>query len=321
MLRSLARGFRSLRRNPGLVLLVLVSNLSFALVLAAPLALQLEDDLAHRGAASRMMYGFDHDWWAEWSPRQEGPSRDLSPAILGKGFAFRNVDLLLSGFLPAGLFAPGGRGTVHPAVLGVGALYWLLQLFLTGGLLAVFRAPQGGWTFRGLVHGAGFYFGRMSRVGLLALGTAGLVFALNAPFARWVDGLAGEAVSERTATALVLGRHGLLLLALVLVHLVSSHAKALVVREERLSAALALLGSLGFCARNLAAVLGQALAVGAAGGAALLLFGFLDARLTVVGWRSQLAALLLFEALVAARIALRLGLLASQVELQQERAR
>jgi len=321
VLRSLAAGFRSLRRNPGLVLLVLLSNLAFALVLAAPLALQLEDDLAHRGAASRMMYGFDHDWWTEWSARQEGPSRDLSPAILGTGFAFRNVDLLLSGLLPAGLFAPGGRGAVHPAVLGVGALYWLLQIFLTGGLLGVFRAPQGGWTFRGLVHGSGFYFGRMLRVGLLALGTAGLVFALNAPFARWVDGLAGEAVSGRSAAALVLARHGLLLLALVLVHLVSSHAKVLVVREERLSAALAFLGSLGLCARNLAAVLGQALAVGAAGGAVLLLFGFLDSRLTVVGWRTQLVALLLFEALVAARIALRLGLLASQVELQQERGR
>ncbi|HEX9187473.1 MAG TPA: hypothetical protein VGB87_10395 [Vicinamibacteria bacterium] len=321
MLSSLARGFRSLRRNPGLVLLVLLSNLAFALVLAAPLAQQLEDDHAHPGAASPMMDGFDHDWWAEWSPRQEGPSRDLTPAILGKGFAFRNVDLLLSGFLPAGLFAPGGGGAVHPVVLGVGALYWLLQVFLTGGLLGVFRAPHGGWTFRGLVHGSDFYFARVLRVSLLALAAAGVVFVLGAPFARWVDGLAAEAVSGRTATALVLGRHGLLLLALVLVHLVSSHAKVLVVREERLSAALAFLGSLGFCARNLAAVLGQALAVGAAGAAVVLLFGFLDARLSVVGWRTQLGALLLFEALVAARIALRLGLLASQVELQQERGR
>ena len=61
--------------------------------------------------------------------------------------------------------------------------------------------------------------------------------------------------------------------------------------------------------------------VGAAGAALLVLFGALDARLAVVGWRSQLVALALFQAFVAARIALRLGLLASQLELQASRRR
>jgi hypothetical protein len=41
----------------------------------------------------------------------------------------------------------------------------------------------------------------------------------------------------------------------------------------------------------------------------------------VVGWRSQLVALALFQAVVALRIALRLALLAGQVELQNARAR
>ena len=53
--------------------------------------------------------------------------------------------------------------------------------------------------------------------------------------------------------------------------------------------------------------------------AVLLLFGALDARLAVIGWKSQLVALVLFQAVVAARIALRLGLLASQLELQARR--
>jgi hypothetical protein len=321
MLTSLASGFRSLRRNPGLVLLVLLTNLAFALVLAAPLALQLETDLAHRGASSRMMYSFDFDWWAEWSPLQEGPAGTLSPDILGTGFAFRNLELLLRGALPAGLFARGERLALDPTILGVGALYWLLQVFLTGGLLVVFRAPEGGFSVRGLVHGSGFYFGRILRVSLLALAAAGAVFALNAPFARWVDGLAGEAVSARSASALVLGRHALLLALLALVHMVSSHAKVLVVREERLSAVLAFLSSLGFCARNVVAALGQYVAVGAVGGGLLLLFGALDGRLAVVGGKTQIVALVLFEAMVVARIALRLGLLASQVELQRARGR
>jgi len=321
MTGALRAGFRSLARNWGLVALVLLANLALGLVLAVPLSMQLADDLSNRGASTGMMYGFDYDWWAEWAEQQEGPSSALSPDLLGTGFAFRNLDLLLQGGLPGGLFARGGRVSIDPTILGVGALYLLLQVFLAGGLLGVFRAPRGGWTVRGLIHGSGFYFGRMLRVSLLALGAAGVVFALNAPLARWVDDLAREAVSERTALLLVLGRHALLLLALVLVHMVSSHAKAVVVREERLSASLAFLSSLGFCARNLPAALGQYLVVGATGIALLALFGTVDARLVVVGWRSQLVALALFQLFLAARIALRLGLLASQLELQASRGR
>jgi hypothetical protein len=319
MLTALRAGFRSLGRNWGLVLLVLLGNLAFALVVAVPLSLQLEGDLAHRGASSAMMYGFDYDWWAQWSERQGGPPSLLSPDILGAGFAFRNLELLLKGSLPAGLFARGDRASLDPTILGLGALYLLLQVFLTGGLLGVFRAPTGGWTVRGLLHGSGFYFGRLFRVSLLALAAAGVVFALNAPFARWVDGLAREAVSGRTAIALTLGRHAVLLLALVAVHMVSSHAKVLVVREERLSSVLAFLSSLGFCARNFVSALGQYAVVLVLGAGVVALFGALDARLAVIGWRSQLLALALFQAVVVARIALRLALLAGQLELQHAR--
>jgi hypothetical protein len=321
LVSALGGGFRSLARNWGLVVLVLVSNLGFALVLAVPLSLQLEVDLANRGASSAMMYGFDYDWWAEWWERQPGPSSALVPDVLGTGFAFRNLELLLRGGLPAGLFARGDRVLPDPTILGLGTLYLLLQVFLAGGLLGVFRAPRGGWTVRGVVHGAGFYFGRLFRVSLLALTAAGVLFAANAPFARWVDGLAREAVSGRTAAALVLGRHGLLLLGLVLLHMVSSYAKVLVVCEERLSAGLAFASSLGFCARNLLAAFGQYVVVLALGVALLFLFGALDARLVVVGWKSQLLALALFELFLAVRVALRLGLLASQVELHAARGR
>jgi hypothetical protein len=143
------------------------------------------------------------------------------------------------------------------------------------------------------------------------------VFAAYAPLARWTDDLAQEAVSERTALALIFGRQALLLLALLAVHMLSSYAKVIVVCEERRSAILALLSSSGFCLRNLPAVLGQYVAVGAGGVLLVALFASLDGGLGVVGWKTQLLALALFESFVALRIALRLGLLASQLELQQ----
>ena len=267
MLSALRDGFRSVGRNWGLVLLVLTVNLALALVLAVPLATQLERDLAHTGTSGAMMYGFDYDWWSAWSEDQQGLSRSFAPDVFGTGFAARNVDLLLRGSVPAGLFPDGGaagrqgdrsrrnaRPGVDPVILGFGVLYLLVQTFLTGGLLGVFRSPQGGWTFRGLAHGSGFYFGRLLRISLLGVGLAGIVFGLNVPFARWVDALGREAVSERTALALGLGRHAARLLALLLVHMLASFARVIVVQEERRSAVLALVSSAGFCARNIMAL-------------------------------------------------------------------
>jgi len=321
MLRSLREGALSVRHAWGLVLLVLATNLAAALVLAAPLALQLERDLDHRGASSAMMYGFDYDWWSRWSEDQNGPGRSLSPELLGTGFALKNLELLLDGYLPAGLFAWGrGPAPVDPVVLGVGLAYLALQAFLTGGLLSVYRRPRAGWTVRGLAHGSGFYFGRMLRLSALSLALVGVVFVFNAPVARWLDHAAREAVSGRSAALVTLGRHALLLAALLVVHMVVSHARVLVVREERLSVLLAFLSSLGFCARRLAAVLGQYVCLALASGVLLALFALADSQLAVVGYRTQALALVLFEAFVAARIALRLWLLASQVELQRESA-
>lgn len=323
MLRSLRDGCRSLGLDWGLVLLVLASNLAFALVLAVPLAVQLENDLEHKGASSAMMYGFDYDWWSAWSEQQHGPESALSPEIVGTGFMLKNLELLLKGWLPLGLFARAGSGAppVDAVTLGLGALYLALQSFLSGGLVSVFRRPRGGWTLRGLVHACGFYFGRMARLSLLALAAAALLFALNAPFAAAVDRVGREAVSGRTATLLVLGRYALLLVALLLLHMVVSHARVLVVREERLSVVLAALSSLAFCTRRFASAFGQYVAIAAMGGVLLALFGLVDSWLVVVGYKTQLVALVLFESFMAARVALRLWLLAAQVELQREPGR
>lgn len=331
MLHALGRGFSGLGRNWGLVVLVFAVNVFLAALLAVPLASQLDEDLAHTGASASMMYGFDYDWWKLWSEEQGGFARDFSPDVFGTGFVFRNVDLLLRGFVPAGLFPEAERDAqaalkassrprgIDPLILGLGLLYLLVQAFLNGGILGVLRAPRGGWTIRGVVHGSGFYFGRLLRVSLLALVLMGLVFAANVPFARWIDEMAREAVSERTALWLMLGRRGLLLVTLLLVHVAASYARVIVVLEDRQSAALALVTSAGFCGRHILAVLGQYAAVLLAG---LLFFGAwaaADGGLVVVGWMSQLVAFALLQAFVLGRIGLRLGLLASQLELYRER--
>lgn len=316
MIRGLRDGLRAAGRNWGLTLLLLGINLGAAAALALPLAGLLEDDLADRDAAQNTLHGFDYGWWSEWSERQSGYAKDFGPELFGAGFIFRNLELLLAGQLPAGLFASAAADAaarVDPLVLALGAGYLLLQTFLAGGLLGVLRAPESGWTVRGLVHGSGFYFGRMSRLLLAVLAVDGLVFALNVPFAAWVDTRAREAVSENTALALLFGRHALLLLALLFVHLLAGYAKAIIVVEERSSALLALVSSLGFCLRNLGRTVGHYAAVA---GLALLLaaaWAAADAAWPASGYRTQLVSLALAQALVAGRIFLRLALMGGQV--------
>ena len=327
MRHAIVEGLRRVARSVGLVLLLLVVNVLSAALLAVPLARTLERDLEHRDAARGMMHGFDFPWWSQWSEVQQGWTASFAPDVFGAGFAFKNLDLLLRGDLPAGLFvtrepaaAGGGAGAgetggVDPVILALGAAYLVVQTFLAGGVLATLRAPQGRWTVRGLLHGSGFYFGRFLRLAVLVLLVHLVLFAVNAPLAQWADHRAREAVSEATAQAWLLGRHALLLLAILWVNMVSGYAKAIVVLEERSSAALALLSAFSFALARPLRAFGHYLSLAAMGVALLALWRFLDARWEAVGYASQALTLLLAQALMAGRIALRLALWAGQIVL------
>ena len=71
----------------------------------------------------------------------------------------------------------------------------------------------------------------------------------------------------------------------------------------------------GFCLRRAPAVLGHYFAVILLGLLAVALWSRLDASFATTGYWTQLPAFLLMQALVVARIALRLGLLAGQTAL------
>src|SRR5262245_50692364 len=158
-------GFRALRASWGLAPLLLAVNLASAGLLAVPMATVLERALKNTDSARHMVDGFDYPWWSAWSDKQHGWAGSFGPDIFGIGFAFKNVDLLLKGSFPAGLFvAPRWDGAeadpaaqaprIDAVVLALGVLYMVEQAFLTGGVVAVFRQGRG-WTSRGLLHGSG----------------------------------------------------------------------------------------------------------------------------------------------------------------------
>ncbi len=159
----------------------------------------------------------------------------------------------------------------------------------------------------------------MVRVFLLVLAADALVFLVNVPFATWADARAHEATSERAALAWALGRHAVLLVALLGVHLVSGYAKAIVVLEERTSAVLALLSALAFLLRNAAVAVLHFAAIVLLGILLLGAFVALDGVFSVAGYRTQIVALLLMQGFVLLRIGLRLALVGGQIALLQER--
>jgi hypothetical protein len=310
-------GFRAVARNWGLVALLVMVNVAVAGALAVPLSSRLEAELQNKDASKAMTFGFDYNWWSEWHDRQHDWPATFGPEIFGIGFAFRNVELLLKGVLPGGILADGdGSDPAESALLlELGALYVLLQVFLTGGILGVLRAPGGGWTVRGLLHGSGFYFGRLLRLALVSLLVLSVLFSLYGPFAAWIDHRAREAVSERTAMILTLGRNALMLLAVLFVSMVNGYAKAMIAVEERASAILAWFSALAFCLRRFLRVAAHYALFVAAGVVLLVLWRLVDGAWTTTGYKTQLVTLLLMEAFVFGRVFLRLALLGGQVEI------
>jgi hypothetical protein len=311
-IEAIVSGLRRTGRSWGLSVFLLGVNLGAALLLAIPLAATLSRDLHERPAATSMAHGFDYPWWSQWSDSGSGWQRSVGPDLLGLGFAFKNLDLLLKGQLPAGLFAmrdaDGARAIlVDPLLLAIAAAYMLVQVFLAGGVLSVLRQVQGRWTVRGLLHGAGFYCGRFFRVWALMMIAAAILFALYGPIARWADAQAREAVSETTAAGWVLGRHAAMLLALALLHVVGTYARVIIVVEERASAMLAVLSAMAFAVAHLVSTIVIAAAVGALGLAALWIWHAFDQAWMTTGFRSQLLTLLVMQALVLARILLRIS--------------
>jgi hypothetical protein len=320
ILDAAKRGLRRAGALWGLVVFLLVVNLATAAVLAVPLAATLRDDLANRAAADNMLAGFDYPWWAAWADAH--PQTTFGPDILGAGFAYKNLDLLLKGRLPADLFAlpdpdrsDESASGVDPTVFALGAAYLVLQVFLSGGVIASLRAPQPDWTVRGLLHGSGFYFGRLLRLTLLMLLVDATLFALYGPFARWADTQAREAVSERTAIVWMLGRHALLFLALLAVNMVSSYARVLMVLEERSSALLALLSASALCVGSFLRTFGHLLLMTALAAAGLAAWSVLDRHWSTTGYKTQIVTFVLLEGLVFLRLFLRVATLGGQVTL------
>jgi hypothetical protein len=120
--------------------------------------------------------------------------------------------------------------------------------------------------------------------------------------------------------AFTIGRHALLLLAILLLNMVAGYAKAMIAIEERASALLAWLSALSFCLRRFLRTAGHYALLALASLALLAAWRLVDGAWAVTGYRTQLVMLVLMQAFVFARIFLRLALLGGQLEIYRRSA-
>jgi hypothetical protein len=173
---------------------------------------------------------------------------------------------------------------------------------------------------RGFLHGAGFYFGRFLRVWALMMLAMAVVFVCAAPFAQWADGRAREAVSESTAMVWLFGRHAATLIALAFLHVVGTYARVIIVLEERSSAVLAVLSGLAFALRRLVPTIVVVVGIAIAGLAVLALWLAFDGAWATIGFQSQIVTLLVMQAVVLARILVRIAFAGALMDLYRRHA-
>ena len=303
--QALGDGIRRVADAPALLAAVYLTTL----LLAAPLALTLHGAIeAHLGAsaaAEQAAAGVNWSWWEEFRAQAQGIERTFAPSIIGFAAPLANLSALADGNGPPA------------ALLALLALYLAVWSFLIGGILdrlarcrrvtaAEFFAACGGHWLR---------FCRLAAV-------AGLTYwALFGLLHGWLfDDLYGAATRDLTVerSALLVRAALYLLFAAVLlpVNMLFDYVKIRIVVEDRRSIIGALLAAGRFVSRRPGATLGLYLALS-------LLFVLLLALYAAVvpgaagGGAWVWLTLIVGQAYIAARLALKLVFYAAQTALFQ----
>ncbi len=304
-LRAIFAGLGRAAGTPRLVLFLWLANLLVAL----PAAVAIGDSI-HRSIGASQVHetlreGFDLAWHGEYAQAARGIERTFSPSVLGIGTVFDNLEAWLFG----GLF------TGEPTIVALGVLWGLLWMFFAGGILDLCARPGAPFVAGRFLNTGGNYFFRFLRLGAISAALYWGVYRLG----RWLFLRVGEATRDITSEGRVLlwyvAAAVAVVLLLALVRTIGDYAKVAIVVERRQSAVVAFIRGLVFVAtrpfRALAVYGGLALA----GVAVLALYWLVAPGAGGAGWASVGLALLAGQALVAAKLALRVALYGAELAL------
>lgn len=278
---ALRSGFSLARRYPGLVLLLLGTNLLFAALLTAPLYRQLMDSIGYSREGALLLEGFQSVWLAE--------------------FRFAHPD-----FFPA----------MNALLLPAGILYFLLQCVLSGGIieLCIRRDARRGWArtfFRGTAdHALPFLRIGIAAAAVLLLAHWLMMTKLHGTIEGWIEQSPRVSLEFALDTALPFST----ILVIIVIDMIFDYARIQKVRCALPSAALATVGAVRFCGTRPGGTAALCASM-------LLLTGLLHGLYlfvyALIPQNDLTGILLLFvvqEAWMAARIFLRIAAWAGQAE-------
>jgi hypothetical protein len=286
MIRSFIIGLLHANRSWKMILLLLAANNLFTLPLVVPVFWLVASTTGRTLAADRMFADkLDIRWIIDITNNRM------------PGFSLESTGMQI---------------VLSLAVMGF--IYLLLNTFFAGGIIEVFAVDYGHFTMRRFWAGCGAYFWRFFRLLLISFffyGGAGFIYLV-------VRGMVGSAAAEATSyDSFLYHRWGSLLLLVVMlgfVNMVFDYAKIRTVVEDSRSMFRETFSALGFSLRRLFSVSSLYSIIAVIGLALFLFLVRLRNSIDQSSVLSVIAAILLGQTAIAARMWTRLTFFAAELD-------
>lgn len=211
-------------------------------------------------------------------------------------------------------YAESGLASVRGMILAVPLVYYLIALFLSGGAMAVFAA-KGRYVPSSFWGGAAAYFGRFMRLVLMAIPLLIALFCL-----RYLVNLVQQIFFGGDPSEYILywgawAKTALGFLGLILFGLIIDYARIHLVLSGTHQTRKSLWQGARFAAKNLKNTLGLAFLLFAGGWLIILVYSFASHLFSASGWLILIALLVWQQLYIICKMALRLTVYSSQMEL------
>ncbi len=317
ILQAIREGLRQVAAVPRVLFLLWLINVLFAVPVSLMIRESLADSFGSSLVARNMRAGFDLGWHAELESKAGDLEKTFRPTITGPGPMLDNLEAWWSG----GLFAD-----TYPGLVGLGVGYAVLWAFLLGGVLDRLARPDEPLALDRFFAAGGRYFPRFLGLAMISGIAYFLIYRLGRSLYRWIEAASRDVTVEKTVFVRVLLASALVVLLLAVVRMIFDYAKiAIVLGDDRRRNVTpkggqrnifrAVWQALRFVLRRPFKTLGLLLWFGLIAAVLFELYVWLAPGAGQSTLFTVAAAFLFSQLYLAARLGLRLGLLAGQMNL------
>jgi len=307
MFAATTAGFRKVLGSPMLLVAAWLLTVLAALPVTVVLGNSLQQSFGRTLAAEPMAEGFDDSWYGEYSGSAKGIEQSFDPTLAGVGGVLANLEA----------WANGSSIERFAGLVGLGVLFGLVWALFLGGVIERYAFADGPRGIAALLNTGGRYWGRFVRLALLSAIAYYGIYRLHGWLMNGLEGRLVDVTEETSAMASTLTIYAVTALLLVLARACFDYAKITLVIEDRRSALISALRGIAFVATHPIATIGVVLLVAIVSAVPLGLYTWLRPTMITPGWGGVIHAILLGQAWMLARLALRMTLLGAQTALYQ----